>query len=230
MTFVVAEIGVNWNGEMELAKEMIHQVKKAGADAVKFQAFNEKLVKNHQEKKKLMRAAITKENVEEINKISKSSKIEWFCTPMYPKAVEIINPFVNRYKVREFDGRELLKNKISPLLKSIFATKKEVIISSQKIPPKIKKHHLIRWLYCVPKYPCDLSDLNFKNLKYFDGYSNHCVNFLAPLTAAILGAKIIEIHITSDKYKKFIDNNVSFDYIEFKNLVKLIREVEKIKK
>jgi sialic acid synthase SpsE len=63
----------------------------------------------------------------------------------------------------------------------------------------------------------------------FNGYSNHCPHFLAPLTAVILGAKIIEIHITSDKSKKFVDNNVSFDYVELKNLVKLIRIAETMK-
>ena len=64
----------------------------------------------------------------------------------------------------------------------------------------------------------------------FDGYSNHCTHFLAPLTAAILGAQIIEIHVTSDKSKKFFDNNVSFDYSELSNILKLIRLSEKIKK
>ena len=50
MTFVVAEIGVNWDGNLEIAKEMMVQSKKAGCDAVKFQAFTEELVKDHPEK------------------------------------------------------------------------------------------------------------------------------------------------------------------------------------
>ena len=63
----------------------------------------------------------------------------------------------------------------------------------------------------------------------FDGYSNHCPHFLAPRTAVILGSKIIEVHITSDKSKNFVDNNVSFDYVELENVVKLIRLVETMK-
>jgi N,N'-diacetyllegionaminate synthase len=63
----------------------------------------------------------------------------------------------------------------------------------------------------------------------FDGYSNHCPHFLAPLTAVILGSKIIEVHITSDKSKNFADNAVSFDYDELENLIKLIRLAETIK-
>ena len=111
-------------------------------------------------------------------------------------------------------------------------TKKEVIISSDKSPKKSPYYNneQIRWLYVVPKYPCDLADLDFKDFKDFNGYSNHCPHILAPLTASILGAKIIEVHITSDKSKKFFDNNVSFDYNELEELVKLIRLAEKIKR
>ena len=64
----------------------------------------------------------------------------------------------------------------------------------------------------------------------FNGYSNHCPHFLAPLTAVILGAEIVEIHITSNKSKSFFDNNVSFDYDEIENLLKLIRLAEMIKR
>ncbi len=87
----------------------------------------------------------------------------------------------------------------------------------------------IKWLYCVPKYPANLQDLDFSELGEFDGYSNHVPKIIAPLTAAILGAKIIEVHITPSKQKNFIDNNVSFDFEELKNLVSFLRDSEKIK-
>ena len=88
----------------------------------------------------------------------------------------------------------------------------------------------IKWLYCVPKYPCSLEEIDFSELNKFDGFSNHCPQFIAPLSAAILGAEIIEIHITSNKTENFVDNNVSFDYNELKDLVKAIRLSEKIKR
>ena len=75
-----------------------------------------------------------------------------------------------------------------------------------------------------------MDDLDFSEIKDFGGYSNHCPHLIAPLTAVVLGAKIIEVHITSDKSKKFFDNNVSFDYNELEDLVKLIRLAEKIKR
>ena len=92
----------------------------------------------------------------------------------------------------------------------------------------MQKDSKIKWLYCEPKYPCTFEGINFKELDDFDGFSNHTPHFLAPLMANILGAEIIEIHITSDKNKDFIDNNVSFDYNEAINLVSLINSSEKI--
>jgi len=230
MIYVVAELGVNWNGDYDLLENMMVKVKEADCNAVKFQAFNEKIVIDHPEKNRLLKATITKYNIEKINDLAKSIGIEWFCTPMYSEAVDFLNPFVKRFKVREFDGRPLLKNKTSELLEKLFDTDKEIIISSQRSPRESKyyKHPKIRWLYVVPKYPCEFSDLNFEDFDEFDGYSNHCPEIKAPLAAANLGANIIEIHFTSDKSKNFIDNNVSFDYDELFELVNLIRNTKNI--
>jgi len=231
MTFVVAEIGVNWDGSFELAKQMIEKSKEAGCDAVKFQAFTEEMVKDHPAHARLVKSSISKTNIEKINELSKSSNIEWFCTPMYPEAVEFLEPFVNRFKIREADGRGILDGKLPKLFQRLLRTEKELIVSSQKSPRNTKffNNSRIKWLYCVPKYPCDLADLNFADFQDFDGYSNHCSNTLAPLVASILGAKIIEVHITSDKTKNFIDNPVSFDYIELNKIVKQVRLSGKIK-
>ena len=230
MFFVVAEIGVNWDGDFELAKEMIKNAKEAGCNAVKFQAYQEELVKDHPEKSRLVKSAISKKNVESINEIAKSVGIEWFCTPMYLDAVDFLEPYVKRFKIREIDSRILLQNKSSELFDKIYKTNKEIIISSESSPKDCKyfSDPRVQWLYCVPKYPCSLADLDFSHLKDFDGYSNHCPFIIAPLASAINGAKTIEVHITSDKTKSFIDNNVSFDYLELKNLVDLIHQSEKM--
>lgn len=230
MIFVVAEIGVNWDGNFELAKEMMINAKEAGCNAVKFQAFEENLIKDHPESSRLMKSSISKSNIETINEISQSIEIEWFCTPMYEEAVDLLDPFVKRFKIREFDSRSLLDNRSTTLFQKLVKKNKEIIVSSQRSPSQSTYFNdpNLKWLYCVPKYPCDLTDLDFRNLKDFHGFSNHCQNIMAPITAAVLGAKIIEVHITSDKSKNFIDNNVSFDYLELKEMVKLIRHSEKI--
>ncbi len=231
MIFVVAEIGVNWDGDFSLVEKMMSESKKAGCNAVKFQAYNQEIVKNHPEKNRLLKSAISQENIEKIDDLAKSVGIEWFCTPMYPKAVDMLDPYVNRYKIREVDGRELLENETTQLFEKIMTTNKEIFVSSESNPKNSKyiENPKIHWLYCVPKYPCDLTELDFTNFKNFEGFSNHTPSIVAPLSAAVLGAKILEIHITSDKNKNFFDNNVSFDYNELRNLLGLIRETEKIK-
>jgi sialic acid synthase SpsE len=231
-SFVIAEIGVNWDGDFDLVKEMIENAKKAECNAVKFQAFNEEIIKKHPQSSCLIKSSITKFNVKKIDEIAKSVGIEWFCTPMYSDAIDFLEPYVKRYKIRWFDGKKIVNNENSDIIKKALETKKEVIISSE-ISPKNSQYYdnpNVKWLYCVPKYPCSLEDFDFSKLNEFDGFSNHCPHFLAPLTASMLGAKIIEIHITSDKTKEFFDNNVSFDYNELSELMKMIRKSEKIKK
>ncbi len=231
MTYVVAEIGVNWDGDLRLAEDMMIHAKNSGCDAVKFQAFAEDMVKDHPESSRLMKTSISSGNIEAINKLSKSVGIEWFCTPMYAEAVNLLEPYVKKFKIRVADGRSILENNNTKLFDAVLKTNKEIIISCEISPRKNKYYQSnnVKWLYCVPKYPCEFSDLNFSNIGDFDGYSNHCAHFLAPLTAVILGAEIIELHITSDKSKNFVDNNVSFDYDELENTVKLIRLVETMK-
>lgn len=232
MIFLVAEIGVNWDGDFELARNMLTKAKEVGFDAVKFQAFNGEIIGDHPQKERLLKSSISQSNIEQINELSKSAKIEWFCTPMYPEAVTFLEPFVKRYKIRESDGRILMKNTTSPLIDRILDTEKEIIVSTNENPNKTKfyENKKIKWLYCVPKYPCSLEEINFKEIKNFDGYSNHCDHIIAPLTAAILGVDILEIHVTADKNKNFIDNPVSFDLNEIKELIRLIKLSEKIKK
>lgn len=232
MVFVISEIGVNWDGDFDLLRNMMVNSKTVGCNAVKLQAYNEDLIKTHPENQRLMKSTITSKNIEKIDQIAKDIGIEWFATPMYDDIIDILDPFVKRFKIREFDGRKIIENQQSNLFAKILKTNKEIIISSQKSPKNCKYYGKsnIKWLYCVPKYPANLTDMDLSNLNEFDGYSNHIPKIIAPLTSVILGAKIIEVHITSNKNKDFIDNNVSFDFTELDNLLKLIREVEKIKR
>ena len=230
MTFIVAEIGVNWDGDFDLVKKMMLNAKQADCNAVKFQTFNEDTVKDHPQKERLLKSSITKDNIYEIDRIANTVDVEWFSTPMYPDAVDFLNSFVKRFKLRFHDGVSLLENKTTKLFEKIISTKKEVIVSSQTSPlnSKFYEHEQIKWLYVVPKYPCKIEDIDFTRIKEFNGYSNHCPHILVPLAATILGANIIEVHITPDKSGDFVDNPVSFDFNELKNLVELIRQAEKL--
>lgn len=232
MNFIIAEIGVNWDGDYELAKKLMQMAKTTGCNAVKFQSFNEEIVKGHPENNRLMKSSISIQNIDEIDKLAKSIGIEWFCTPMYLEAIDLLEPYVKRFKIRELDSRPLINNQATPLFEKVLSTKKEIIVSSNKSPHSSKycDHPNLKWLYCVPKYPCNLEDLDFSNLSDFDGYSNHSNKTIAPITAAILGAKIIEVHITADKKQDYADNSVSFEKLELKEIVDKIRLSEIIKK
>ncbi len=232
MVFITAEIGVNWNGDFKIAKQMMEEAKKAGCNAVKFQAFNEEVLKDNPLKNRLMKTAISTENVEEINSIAENVGIEWYCTPMYHQAIDFLEPFVNRYKVRNMDSEVLHGNKTSKLFDKLTNSGKELIISSEKNPKKLEYYQdkNIKWLYVIPKYPCELEDIDFSMIKDYDGYSNHCLNIIAPITAAILGANMIEVHTTLNKKDDYVDNSVSFDCDDLSQLVSSIRNVERIKR
>ena len=168
------------------------------------------------------------ENVNIINDLTTNVGIDWFSTPMYSEAIDFLLPYVKRFKIRELDGRLLLENKITPLIQKIIDTKKEVLISVNTLPhtSEFNKNKQIKWLYCVPKYPCDFNDIDFKNIKKFNGYSNHCNDYNAILETVKMGAEIIEIHVTQDKKGNYIDNSVSFDFDECKNIINKIKEIK----
>ena len=71
------------------------------------------------QKSKLLKCAINRTNIDKIDDIAKSVGIEWFCTPMNPAAVELIDPYVTKFKIRELDGRILLENKTNDIIDKI---------------------------------------------------------------------------------------------------------------
>jgi len=227
---LIAEIGVNWDGDFDLVKEMMEESANASFDFVKFQSFQPQLVAKHPEASRVYSSSITTENIKKINSIAADIGIEWFCTPMYEDAIKILEPFVNRYKIREYDGREIIKNKTTSMFKKLLDTKKEIIVSSESSPKNCEfyKNEQIKWIYCVPKYPCKIDEINFSIINDFDGFSNHCPDIEAIKKVIDLKSKILEIHITSNKKDNFIDNNVSFDYSDMKEISKYAKNKKMI--
>ena len=226
MTKIIAEIGINWDGDFELLNEMISKSKEAGCDFIKLQAFERATTNNHPQTERLLKSSVSDKNIEKINDLARANNIEWFCTPMYPDAVKLLEPYVNRFKIREIDARELANGNSTKMTNLIFETKKPIIASSEKIPKKLNIfENEIKWLYCIPKYPCPYNEIDFNKMKNFDGFSNHCPEINAPINAAKNGADIIEVHITSNKTEDFIDNNVSFDYEQLSEIVSKIQKL-----
>ena len=229
MVFLIAELGVNWDGDFDLLEKMASKSKQVGFDAVKLQSFNEQIIEQSPIRERLIKSSVLSSNIQEISDIMKKIGIEWFCTPMFDEAITILDPYVKRFKIRELDARDLEKKNSLPILDLILEKNKQVIISSQTLPKKSKyfKHEKIKWLYCIPKYPCEIEEYDFNKLEEFDGLSNHCLDKKAVLSAVKHNSNIIELHVTYNKKQDYIDNSVSFDFEECENMIKEIRDFSK---
>lgn len=223
MVFICAELGANWRGNIVILSRMVEQAKKAGCDAVKFQALSKELLGRHPEWSWYADASVHEGNVEWIDKVCKGEEIEWICTPTYPEAVGFLDPYVKRWKIRHADRER------DDLIDQCAYTGKEIIISTDR--PMKEEWDMAKPIYCIPKYPTAWGELNFDMIKLLPGYSNHCLDPLACLKAVRYGAEYIEYHITDDKEEFAIDNKVSFSYSQMREINKWIRlwEVNNVK-
>lgn len=256
--FIVAECGVNWSGDPTKAKIMIDQAKRAGADAVKFQAFTSEQVRDHPRYKDLERCSITLGVARELIRFSRERGIDWFCTPMYLGAVDMLRALgVTRFKIRYRDWMasqpmfkdptDLLSDptkaqeakeavEAKTLIDACIKYGKEVFISCERPSYDLEYSSLphVKWLYATPKYPFPMSSFNPSRAFMFNGISDHCPGFLATLTAATVAFSrgeerfIVEKHFTLDHKNKDIDDNVSLDPQEFKMMVGQLRTLEEM--
>ena len=218
MVFVTTEIGCNWLGHFTVLENIIRACKLAGVDAVKFQALSPEILSRHNEIPGYKNASINYENISQVDTLCKKYNLEWYATVTYPEAVTMLDPYVNKYKIRSKD------NENKKLKDVCFNTGKTVFISSTY--PHKHNSARIKNLYCIPKYPTTYADYNFNLIKQFDGFSSHCLNPLAILTAVEEGAKYIEFHVTPTQDIFIIDNKVSLSFIEMIETVKWIRKYE----
>lgn len=130
--FVAAEIGANWRGNIGVLDRMVSRAKLAGCNAVKFQALSEELLDRHPEWDWYHHASVTEDNIGAIDKVCKKHNIEWFCTPTYPDAIDFLNPYVKRWKIRHADNKDL------GIIQACLMTHKEIIVSVDR-PGDCKK-------------------------------------------------------------------------------------------
>jgi N-acetylneuraminate synthase len=253
---IIAEIGVNHNGNVRLAKQMIKKAKKSGADVVKFQTFfADEFVKISAKKAKyqllrtskkenhydmIKRLELKKSDFIKIKKYCDQNKIEFLSTPYDVKSVELLEELnVKRYKIASADLVDMV------LHKRILSTKKPLILSVgmstiSEIRKTIefykkKKMSKITLLHCVSNYPCSPKSLNLKTMlklkKLFKlpvGFSDHSKGNSAAILAVGLGATMIEKHFTINKNLSGPDHKASASPKEFSTFVKTIREAEMI--
>jgi len=235
MVFIAAELGVNFRDFREV-KRMIGLAKDAGVDGVKFQVFREEHIKGHPREAELHDLILKQSDIQFLRDTSEECGIEFFATPMYPEAVDMLEKVgVKRYKIRYAD------NNNESLISRVVETGKEMYLSCDNqyldnMDLEVWHDDYRKWIfvYCVPEYPPKIIDMPKKFRKYegeFGGYSNHYPSIGVPLAAAARGAEYIEVHVKQDKYPKNykpIDDAVSLTFSDLKELVRLTREIEKV--
>ncbi|MFT4303208.1 MAG: N-acetylneuraminate synthase family protein [Candidatus Woesearchaeota archaeon] len=221
--FFIAEIGINHNGSLEIAKKMIDLAYLCEADCVKFQKRTPELCVPEEQKNILKetpwgqmtyfeykkRIEFEKEEYDEIDKYCKERNIIWTASPWDIPSVEFLEQYdVPFYKLPSamLTNKELL-TKIKELKKPIMlSTGMSTEIEIEKAIKLLGEENLIL-LHCNSAYPAKEEELNLNYIsilkeKYPNiiiGYSGHEVGFSASIVAATLGAKVIERHITLDR-------------------------------
>ncbi|MFN4245308.1 MAG: N-acetylneuraminate synthase family protein [Brevinematia bacterium] len=248
---VIAEVGINHNGNFDRLIKLVESAKEAGADAVKFQIFSEKLFfidtvylpKEITEKIPIdifRRAFIPFDKYSEVFDYSKSIGILPFATPLDLESFNFLEGLqTNVFKIASSDISYV------PLLKKVSRTKKIVIISTgfstiKEIKKYLKliKNNPTIVMFCVSRYPSYPNDISIKEFvkfrKTFEsikskkrvGFSDHTKTLSLPVAMAALGAKAIEKHLTLDENDDSPDNAVSISPSKFKTMVEMIREIE----
>jgi len=252
--YVIAEIGSNFDGDINKAKKLIKLAKESGADCAKFQSFiTEKLLsKTGFEKKSAFQsrwkksvwdvykdAEFPREWHEELAKYAKKIKIDFMSTPYDYEAVDLLDKIgVPAYKIGSGDVTflEFLKyiaKKGKPvILPTGASTIKEIRDAISAI--KSTKNNKIIVMQSVTQYPSPIEQANILAMvslreKFgFDvGYSDHSPNIAVPVASVAHGACMIEKHFTDDTKNIGPDHPHSLNPKEFSYMVKLIRDVEK---
>ena len=253
MIEIIAEIGVNHNGNLNTAKKMIVEAKKSGANTVKFQAYKakdlalkitkkapyqfNKALPNESHYQMLKKFELSENDHEQLKAFCEKIKIEYLCTPYDLESLKMLERLkVKKYKTSSADLIDIFLHKF------ISKTKKNVIISTgmssfKEITKTLsiynKVSSRVTLLHCISNYPCSDKSINLavipKISKIFNtsvGFSDHSNNNVASIMSVSLGAKVIEKHFTLDRTLEGPDHKASYEPEKFKKYVTNIRKAE----
>ena len=242
---IIGEIGLNHEGNLKEALKILKLAATSGLDAVKFQLYN---IDKYQSKndikryKRLNNFNLSDNDYVFLHKEAKRLGINVLATPLTEDKVKLASSFGEVIKVASGDLNfyptidSILKNNKKIILSTGNASLKEIDKTIKHIKRKKKNiSNYLALLHCVSIYPTPIKKTNIQKIPFLKkkypyltiGYSNHCSEKEAILSAVALGAKVVEIHITNDRRnKKFRDHELSFDKNNLKNLVKSIKLVQ----
>jgi N,N'-diacetyllegionaminate synthase len=252
--FVIAEAGVNHNGELPLAFQLVDAAVSAGADAVKFQTFiaqnvittdaakadYQKTTTGEQESQLEMvrRLQLSFDDFRELKTYCDRERIMFLSTPFDFESIDFLHELdVPVFKISSGD----LTN--HPLLRHVAAKKRPVILSTgmsdmDEVSEALDVlhtagNHDVILLQCVTNYPAAPEDVNLRAMLSMQstfnvntGYSDHTLGIDVALAAAALGACVIEKHLTFDNDAWGPDHRASLEPYEFKAMVHGVRRVE----
>ncbi len=253
-TLIIAEAGVNHNGDISIAKKLVDEAKRCGADIVKFQTFNPKKLAS----KYAVMAEYQKENLgveksqeEMLTKLTLQPHdyvdlaaycndvgIQFLSTPFEIESIHFLDKLQNIWKIPSGEITNY------PYLVEIAKTGKEVILSTGMSTLKEVDAALsvleengagrVTLLHCTTNYPTPMEDVNLKAMltlkehcKCSVGYSDHTKGIEVPISAVAMGAEVIEKHFTLDRTMEGPDHKASLEPDELKAMITAIRNIEK---
>ncbi len=240
-TFIIAEIGINHQGNFEKCKKLIKEASKCGADAAKIQLVNVGESYNEDTKsfKEFKNKSFSDQQLITLKKYAKKNNILFFATPgdisslkrliqLKFDLIKISSGLFNNFPLL----REAIKSKIPLMISTGMADKKDLIELKLFLNKFNFKKIVI--LKCVSTYPTSLKELNLKTFltlkkifNYNIGYSDHSLGDIACISAVSLGACVLEKHFTFNKKLIGADHKISMEPKEFKEMVIKVRETEK---
>ena len=250
-TFVIAEIGINHNGSLTLAKQLIEKAALAGADCAKFQMRNlETLYRNAGNPNDanedlgaqytldlLSRFQLSTEEMFEAFDYCKAQGVLPLCTPWDLDSLKLLEQYgMEAYKIASADltNHDLLKaiaHSGKPLLCSTGMSTESEIRETVKLLNKVGAKYVL--LHCNSTYPAPFKDVNLNYLSRLKeigqcpvGYSGHERGMFVAIAAVAKGAKVIEKHLTLDKTMEGNDHKVSLLPEEFSDMVQGIRQID----
>jgi N,N'-diacetyllegionaminate synthase len=253
---VIAEIGVNHNGDVALAKKMIDTAKDSGADAVKFQTFTAEglamqdtpkvqyqlnTTSNHETHFQMLRnLELGKKEHYEIANYCQQREIDFLSTPYDVQSAQFLAELnVRFFKTASADLVDL------PLQRFIASTRLPTMVATGmatlgevervvRIYNELDNPNLIL-LHCVSNYPCSDVSLNLRAMQNMGlafsvpyGFSDHSEGYLAAVASVAMGSRVIEKHFTLDKALPGPDHKASSNPAEFSDLVRSVRRVEEM--
>ncbi|MGE3062059.1 MAG: N-acetylneuraminate synthase family protein [bacterium] len=240
--FIIAEAGINHNGDMKLAKELIKRAKESGADCIKFQTYKaENLIIKNQKTisffNEIKRCELSYGQFEELKECAVKNNIIFMSTPDEEESLDFLltlNLPAIKIGSGEVNNLKLLK-KVSlskkVILMSTGASTEEEIDRAYEILSSESKKVIL--MHCVSEYPADIKSLNLRYIRYMGlkyrcltGFSDHTTSLIAPVAAFLSGASVIEKHFTLDNSLSGPDHKFSLNPQSFRVMVDNIREAE----